>query len=83
MFEPLQIPGAELRKCVGGGFLESCQAAAEYEADCVGGAVALFGYAEFGFFALFGGGAGFEEVGAVDEHDDVGVLLDGAGFAEV
>jgi len=30
-----------------------------------------------------GGGAGFEEVGAVDEHYDVGVLLDGAGFAKV
>jgi len=43
----------------------------------------LLGDAEFGFFAFFGAGAGFEEMGAVDEHDDVGVLLDGAGFAEV
>ena len=34
-------------------------------------------------FALVGLGVFFEEVRAVDEHDDVGVLLDGAGFAEV
>src|SRR5712672_6673 len=79
----LQIIGGELGECVGGGFLEPCQAAAEYEADGVGGAIALLGDAEFGFFALFGSGAGFEEMRAVDEHDDVGVLLDGAGFAEV
>jgi len=79
----LQVVGAELGEGVGGGFLEAREAAAEDEADVFGGAVALLGYAEFGFFAFFGGGAGFEEVRAVDEHDYVGVLLDGAGFAEV
>src|ERR1700686_725178 len=78
-----QIVRGELREGVGGGFLEPGQAAAEYEADGVRGAVALLGDAELGFFALFGSGAGFEEVRPVDEHDDVGVLLDGAGFAEV
>src|SRR6266481_3253154 len=79
----LQISWGELAEGVGGGFLEAREAAAKYEADGVGGAVALLGYAELGFFALFGRGAGFEEVRAVDEHDDVGVLLDGAGLAEV
>src|SRR5712675_2666159 len=79
----LEVAWGELAEGVGGGFLETREAAAEYEAHGVGGAVALFGNAELGFFAFFGGGAGFEEVGAVDEHDDVGVLLDGAGFAEV
>src|SRR5258708_34105012 len=79
----LQILGGELGEGGGSGFLETRKAAAEDEADCVGGGVALFGDAEFGFFAFFGGGAGFEEMRAVDEHDDVGILLDGAGFAEV
>src|SRR5258705_3811267 len=32
---------------------------------------------------FFGRGVEIEEVGAVDEHNHVGVLLDGARFAEV
>src|SRR5580658_3056563 len=79
----LHIVGGELGEGVGGGFFEARQAAAEDEFYVFGGAVALLGDAELGFFALFGAGAGFEEVRAVDEHDDVGVLLDSAGFAEV
>src|ERR1700692_1098627 len=79
----LQVVGAEIAEGVGGCFLETREAAAGDKFYVFCGAVALLGNAEFGFLAFFGSGAGFEEVGAVDEHDDVGVLLDGAGFAEV
>src|SRR5882724_4167422 len=82
--DELHIVGVgELGEGVWGGFLEAGDTAAEDEADFVGGAVALFSEEEFGLVAFFGSGVEFEEIGAVDEHDHVGVLFDGAGFAEV
>src|SRR5437016_3418715 len=79
----LRVVGDELREGIGGGFLEARLAALEDEADAVGGAIALLGDKQLGLIALFGQSINFEEVGPIDEHDDVGVLLDGAGFAEV
>ena len=54
----------------------------EGEFDGAGGAVALFADDDFGY-AGFGGFFLVVVVVAVDEHDDVGVLFDGAGFAQV
>src|ERR1700690_2076090 len=71
------------RPSVGRSFLKTRVGVAEDEMDAVGGAVALFGDQNLGLGALFGGFIGLESIWAVDEHHDVGVLLDGAGFAEV
>src|SRR2546428_11821583 len=79
----LRVVGDELREGIGGGFLEARLAALEDEADAVGGAIGLLGDKQLGLIALFGQRINFEEVGPIDEHDDVGVLLGGAGFAEV
>jgi len=38
---------------------------------------------QLGFFSFFGGRALFEEMRPVDEHHHVGILFDGAGFAQV
>ena len=73
----------KLREGIRGSFFEAGEAAAENEFDLVGGAIALFGDKDVGHVALFGGSVEIEEIGAVDEHDDVGVLFDGARFAEV
>src|SRR4029077_19684025 len=77
------VVGGELAEGVWRCLFKPREAAAEDEAAGVGVAVALLVDAERGFFALFRGGAGFEEVRAVDEHYYVGVLLDRAGLAEV
>src|SRR6516225_5935726 len=73
----------ELRKGVWGSLFKAGQAAAEDELDLVGRTVALFGDEDVGHVALFGRGVEVEEIGAVDEHDDVGVLFDRTGLAEV
>src|SRR5215469_16363358 len=61
----------ELRKGVWGSLFKAGQAAAEDELDLVGRTVALFGDEDVGHVALFGRGVEIEEIGAVDEHDDV------------
>src|SRR5215472_2866644 len=82
--QTLHLVGAgELREGVRGGFFEAGQAAAENEFHLVGGAVALLGDDDVRHVALFGRQVHFSPVGAIDEHDHVGVLLDGAGFAQV
>src|SRR4029434_11338489 len=80
---PLQVVGSELREGVGRGFFETGEPAAKDEAHFVGRAVALLGDLDFGLVALFRGGIHLRPMRAIDEHDDVGVLLDGAGFAEI
>src|SRR6266481_4909156 len=77
------IVGSELRKGVGSGFFEAGKTAAEYEANLVGGSVALLGDLDFRLIAFFGRGVHLRPVRTIDEHDHVGVLFDGAGFAEV
>src|ERR1700741_203467 len=77
------VAAGELREGVWRSFFEAGQAAAEDEFDLVGRAVALLGDEDVGHVALFGRGVEIEEIGAVDEHDDVGVLFDRAGFAKV
>src|SRR6516165_9532800 len=77
------LPARELRKGVWGSLFKAGQAAAEDELDLVGRTVALLGDEDVGHVALFGRGVEIEEIGAVDEHDDVGVLFDSAGLAEV
>src|SRR5450432_284288 len=78
----LHVVGGEAGEGVGGGFFKASEAAAEDEFYGFGGTVALLGDAQFGGFAFFGRGTGLEEVGAVNEHDHVGVLLNGAGFTQ-
>jgi hypothetical protein len=68
---------------VGGGDLKSRVISAEDEMDFVGGAIALFGDDQFCLGAFFGGFVGFECAGTVNEHHHVGVLLDGARFAQI
>src|SRR5215472_15351157 len=58
-------------------------AAEEDEIKAAGGAVALLGDDQLGLGALFVGDISLIEIRAVDEQDDVRVLLDGARFAEV
>ena len=53
----------------------------EVEFDFADGAVSVLGDNEIGDALAFG--FGVVVIFAVDKHDDVGVLLDGAGFAEV
>jgi hypothetical protein len=77
------VAALELREGIRGSFFETSEAAAENELDFVGRAVALFGDEDVGHVALFGRGVEIEEIGAIDEHDDVCVLLDGARFAQV
>src|SRR6516164_6083018 len=77
------LAARELRKGVWGSLFKAGQAAAEDELDLVGRTVALFGDEDVGHVALFGRGVEIEEIWAVDEHDDVGVLFDRTGLAEV
>ena len=55
----------------------------EHEIQVAGGAVALLGDDEFGFGAIFFGQVGLVKIGAIDEEDYVGVLFDGARFAQI
>src|SRR5215813_2163887 len=79
----LQVVGGELGEGIGSRFFEAREAAAEDEADFVGGPVALFGNLDFGLVAFFRGRVELGPVRPVDEHDNVGVLFDGARFAQV
>src|SRR5579862_1365273 len=77
----LHVVGRELGEGVGGRFFKTREAAAEYEADFVGGAIALLGDLDFGLVALFGGSVELAPVRPVDEHHHVGVLFDGPRLA--
>src|SRR5262245_41703863 len=80
---PLDIVGSELGEGVGGRFFETGEAAAEHEADFVGGAVTLLGDLNLRLVALLGRSVQLRPVGTIDKHDDVGVLLDCARLAKV
>jgi hypothetical protein len=58
-------------------------ASEENEVQRAGGSVALLCDDQFGFRPIFFRKIGLVEIGAIDEHHHVGVLLDGARFAEV
>src|SRR5215472_1045703 len=83
MFRLHLVAAGKLRKGVGCGLFEAGQAAAEDELHFVGRAVTLLGDENVGQIALFGRGVQIEKVRAVDEHHDVGILFDSAGFAQV
>ena len=70
----------------GGGFdavVEAGVVGEEVEADFAGGAVAVFGDVDDGKGQVVAVFAFFVVAGAAEEEDDVGVLFDGAGVAEV
>src|SRR5207253_2471231 len=80
---PLQIVWRKVRKRIGRGFFEAREAAAEDKFYIFGRAVALFRDTQLGLFALFRACPGFEEIRSIDEHHNVSVLFDRAGFAQV
>src|SRR6516162_1165183 len=77
------VAACELREGIWCSLFKTGEAAPENELDLVGRAVALFGDKDIGHVALFGGGVEIEEIAAIDEHDNVGVLFDRAGFVKI
>ncbi len=77
------VAAGKLRERIRCRFFKSRQPATKYEFNLVGGAVALLGDQDVGHVALFGRGIQVEKTGPVNEHDHVGILLDGARFAQV
>ena len=71
-----------MREGVRSGLFETSEAAAKYETHFVGGTVALLGDLDFRLCALRAC-IHFRPVRAIDEHDHVSVLLDGAGFPQI
>jgi hypothetical protein len=65
----------------GSGVLELCQVAAEDELDGPNRTVAVFGNLDF--CNILFEGVFFVHLRPVNEHDNVGVLLERAGFAQV
>src|SRR5579872_2424260 len=68
---------------VGCCFFKTRESVAENEMNAIGGAVALFGDEKLGLGAFLGSFIGLESVRPIDKHDHVGVLFDGARFAQV
>ena len=70
---------------LGFGVFKAGQFRQKIERDAAGGAVALFGDDELRFGALLEGKifVAFVLARAVDENHEIGILLDGTGFAEV
>src|SRR2546423_6656108 len=77
IFAAFALPGCEV--------LESCELADERELHDPGRTVALLGDDQLGDALRIGGRLALVGVHvlAVDEDDDVGVLLEGAGLSEV